>query len=115
MRAQFNSLKALIDAIVTLDSAVIDSVNTLPAGTPAEVSVTVTGNTLHFTFGIPSGEPGPPGEVTTEQLTEGLDTRAYAVYHVPALAMTADGEYSSAQLQDIIYKIDELLNALKGG
>lgn len=95
MREQFNSLKALIDAIVTLDSAVIEGDNTLPAGTPAQVSVTVMENTLHFIFGISSSVLGPPGEVTADQVTEGLDTRAYAVYEVFALAMTDDGDYSS--------------------
>ena len=113
MREQFNSLKALIDAIVTLDSAVIEGDNTLPAGTPSQVSVTVMENTLHFIFGISSRVLGPPGEVTADQVTEGLDTRAYAVYEVPALAMTDDGDYSSTQLQDIIYADDAAIWCFK--
>lgn len=118
MRSQLTSLKALIDALVSVDAAVVDGVETLNFDEQATVTVTVTANTLHFEFGIPQGfpgEPGPPGEVTLEQLTEGLDTRSYTVHQVSSLAMTADGEYSPTQLQEIIYKIDELLTALKGG
>lgn len=61
MRNQFNALKALIDAITTLSAAQVDGVATLPPGFPAAVSVTVTGNTLHFSFQIPQGAAGPEG------------------------------------------------------
>ena len=61
MRSQFNSLKALIDAITTLTDAQIDATNTLPPGDPANVTLTTTGNTLHFTFDIPTGDTGPEG------------------------------------------------------
>lgn len=37
MRAQFNGLKDLIDALQTITGAVVDGVNTLPAGDPAAV------------------------------------------------------------------------------
>ncbi len=62
MRAQLNGLKALIDAITTLTNAQIDATNTLPPGDPAQVTLTINGNTLHFTFDIPTGDPGPQGE-----------------------------------------------------
>jgi hypothetical protein len=61
MRSQLNSLKALIDAITTLTNAQIDATNTLPPGDPANVTLTTTGNTLHFTFDIPTGDTGPEG------------------------------------------------------
>jgi hypothetical protein len=61
LRSQFNSLKALIDAITTLTNAQIDATNTLPPGNPANVTLTTTGNTLHFTFDIPTGDQGPQG------------------------------------------------------
>jgi hypothetical protein len=61
MRSQLTSLKALIDAITTLTNAQIDATNTLPPGNPANVTLTTTGNTLHFTFDIPTGDPGPEG------------------------------------------------------
>ena len=61
LRGQFNILRALIDAIQTLNNAAVDAVNTLPAGDAAGVSVSVVGDTLHFVFDIPQGEPGAEG------------------------------------------------------
>ena len=67
MRSQLNGLKALIDAIVTLNTAQVDAVSTLPPGSPATAGVSVTGATLRFTFALPRGDdgmtgpPGPPG------------------------------------------------------
>ena len=62
MRSQLNGPKALIDAIQRLTAAQIDAVNTVPAGDPAAVSVTVAGNTLRFSFDIPQGEKGDQGD-----------------------------------------------------
>ncbi len=61
MRSQLNGLKALIDAIVTVTAAQIDSVTTLLPGESATVGLTVSGDTLHFSFGIPRGDEGVPG------------------------------------------------------
>ncbi len=61
MRAQLNGLKDLIDAVSTITAAQIDAVNTLPAGSPASVAVSVSGGVLHFTFEIPQGHEGAPG------------------------------------------------------
>jgi len=61
LRNQFNGLKALIDAIASVDAAQVDGTNTLPAGSPASVSVSVVGDTLHFTFSIPRGNDGQQG------------------------------------------------------
>ncbi len=61
LRGQFQGLKALIDAITTLTDAQIDATNTLPPGDPANVTLTINGNTLHFTFDIPNGDQGPEG------------------------------------------------------
>jgi hypothetical protein len=60
-RGQFNGLKDLIDAASGITAVVVDAVNTLPAGSAASVDMQVSGNTLHFTFGIPEGQPGPQG------------------------------------------------------
>ena len=62
MRSQLNGLKAIIDAILTVSAAQVDGVNTLPPSTPANASVSVVGNTLHFTFEIPQGQEGPMGQ-----------------------------------------------------
>ena len=117
MRSQLTSLKALIDALLTVTAAQVDATTTLPPGSPATVSVTVEGNTLHFSFGIPQGQPGdpgPPGEVTEAQLAAGLDTRAHQVSSVDSLNLTAEPEYTPGQLDEVVTKINEILNGLKG-
>jgi hypothetical protein len=63
MRNQLNGLKAIIDAILTVTAAQVDSTTTLPQGSPANASVNVVGNTLHFSFEIPQGQEGLPGLV----------------------------------------------------
>jgi hypothetical protein len=62
MRSQLNGLKAIIDAILTLTAAQVDGVNTVEPGNPANATVSVTGNTLHFTFDIPRGNDGIQGQ-----------------------------------------------------
>ena len=61
MRSQLNGLKALIDAILTISDAQVDSTTTLNPGEPATASANVSGNTLHFTFAIPQGQVGNAG------------------------------------------------------
>lgn len=61
MRQQLLSLKAMIDALVTLNAAQVDAVNTLNPGEPATAAVTADGSTLRFTFNIPRGSDGAPG------------------------------------------------------
>lgn len=60
-RGQFQGLKALIDAVSGVTSAVVDSVTTLPSGSQAAVSVSVSGGTLHLSFSIPQGNEGAQG------------------------------------------------------
>lgn len=62
MRAQFNGLKDLIDAVLMITDAQVDGVNTVGPGSPANASVRVVGNTLHPSFDIPPGSDGSPGE-----------------------------------------------------
>jgi hypothetical protein len=61
MRSQLQGLKALIDAINAIVAAQIDGVTTVNPGDPAMVSVSVVGDTLHFTFAIPRGNDGAQG------------------------------------------------------
>lgn len=52
-------------------NAVVDGVNTLDPGSPANVTVSFDGTEVHFTFDIPrgdSGDQGPAGPVTESQL-----------------------------------------------
>jgi len=96
MRAQFTGLKELIDAVPAgppgadgqpgtpgtpgpqgppFAQAVVDGVTTLPPGADAAVEVSFDGTDVHFSFGVPAGEPGEPGapgEVTTEVLNAAL-------------------------------------------
>lgn len=123
LRSQFNGLKALIDAIATLNAAVVDGVTTLPPSEPATVSLSVTGSTLHFTFGIPqgySGAEGPqgvPGEVTLSDLNNAmqntLSQTSSNTNGVGNLSMNADPNYDSNQMQAVMQKLDELINALR--
>ena len=50
-------------------SAVVDAVDLLPHGALPTVTLTFDGTAVHFTFGIPTG---PPGEVTTAQMSAAL-------------------------------------------
>lgn len=62
MRGQLTSLHDLITAIHTITAAQVDGVSTVNPGDPATASVSVIGNTLHFTFAIPQGIQGSAGQ-----------------------------------------------------
>jgi hypothetical protein len=70
MRAQFNGLKALVDAVPAgppgpqgppFAAVVVDGVATLPAGESATVAAELVGADVHLSFGIPRGIDGLPG------------------------------------------------------
>ena len=87
--------------------------NTLPAGDPAEVSVSVVGDVLHLTFGIPMGQSGPPGEVSLADMNAAIATTSSNSNAVTMLSQVADAEYSQTQMQSLFTKVDELLMALR--
>ena len=74
MRGQLNGLKDLIDAVPTLTAAQVDSTSTLPQGNPAAASVSVIGNTLHFTFDIPQGQDGAQGPPFAQAVVDSVTT-----------------------------------------
>ena len=113
MRNQLTGLKALIDAIQTITSAQVDGVNTVPPSNPANVSLSVIGNKLHFTFELPQGEAGATGEVSASDLTNAITGTSNNTNGVSTLGMGADGSYNPSQMQDLINKVDELINALR--
>lgn len=138
MRSQLNGLKALIDAILTVTAAQVDDTQTLPPGSSATATVSVVGNVLRFTFGIPAGfigsqgpegvegppgpagaegPQGPPGEVTSADLltaiSNALAQTSSNSNSVGQLGITVDPSYNSAQLQDIANKLDELIAILR--
>jgi hypothetical protein len=61
LRDQFNGLQAEIAAVPVIGSAQVISTTTLPPGYPAEAAVGLTGGSLLFSFGIPTGSEGPMG------------------------------------------------------
>ena len=60
-RQQFQALKALIDAVGSVSSAVVTGTTTLLPGSAAQATVLLQGGVLKFTFGVPSGAQGIPG------------------------------------------------------
>ena len=91
LRSQFNSLKALIDAV--------------PAGPPGpEGQEGAQG---------PPGPAGPPGEVTAVDLNNAIQTTSNNSNTVAMLGETADISYNQPQIQNLMNKVDELINALR--
>lgn len=140
LRSQFNGLKDLIDAIQSIGSATVDAVNTVPPGDPANVSVSVVGSTLHFTFDVPAGQPGadgaegPPGsaggdgmpgepgpegpqgqagEVTLQQLNDAIANTSANSDGVSTLDLFPSDPPTQAEMQDVVNKINELIEALR--
>ncbi len=62
MRGQLNSLHDLINALNVILAAQVDGVNTINFNEPATATVNLVGNTLHFSFDIPRGGVGAPGQ-----------------------------------------------------
>ena len=85
-RDQFQGLKALIDAVSGVTSAVVDGVSTLNPGESASVTVSVIGTELHLSFAIPRGNdgangmngndggPGPQGPPFASAVVDGVST-----------------------------------------
>jgi len=123
IRDQLQALFNLINNIVTLTTAQVDGVNTLPAGSAATVNISVSGGTLHFTFALPQGNDGPtgatgqPGEVSLSDLNAALLTNLNQCSNnsngVGNLSMNADPAYDQNQMQAVMQKLDELINALR--
>ncbi len=61
-RGQFSGLKELIDALNVILAAQVDGVNTINFNEPATATANLVGNTLHFSFDIPRGGVGAPGQ-----------------------------------------------------
>ena len=65
----------------------------------------------------PAGPQGPPGEVTQTDLNNAvadmLNQSSSNSNGVAALALTADVAYNAVQIQDLMNKLDELIQALR--
>ena len=102
--------------------AVVDSVTTLDPGQPATVQTSFDGSNVRFTFGIPRGSDGmdgndgaqgPPGEVSQAQLTNAISGTSANTNAVGTLNQNADGNYNQQQMQDVLSKMDELIQTLR--
>ena len=168
LRGQFTGLKDLIDAISTITAAQVDAVNSVPPDSPAQVNLSVTGNTLHFSFDLPrgydgnDGAPGPPfaqavvdgvntlepwesaavdvsfdgshvhftfgiprgndgssgadgmpGEVSLQQLNDAIATTSANSDGVSTLDLFPSDTPTQAEVQDVVNKINELIEALR--
>ncbi len=74
LRAQFNGLKDIIDALNLILSAQVDAVNTINHNEPATATVNLVGNTLHFSFDIPRGGVGAPGPPFANAVIDAVNT-----------------------------------------
>ena len=65
----------------------------------------------------PAGPQGPPGEVTQTDLNNAvlnmLSQSSNISNGVATLSQSADGSYNATQMQEVINKLDELINALR--
>ena len=114
--------------------ALVDGVTTLDPGQPATVQTSFDGSNVRFSFGIPrgndgqngtngtngsdgingsNGSDGAPGEVTSAQLSAAISGTSANTNSVSTLGQAADGSYNPQQMQDLMNKVDELINALR--
>ena len=127
MRAQLTALHDEITAVPAVTGAVVDSVTTGGAGSPATATATLTAGVLHLSFAIPEGSLGPPGpqgnpgEVTPAQLSNDLSNTQNATM-LATLPLTSANSNAVSTLgissgdfnvQTLIDKLNELINALR--
>jgi hypothetical protein len=85
----------------------------IKTGSPAAVGVTVSGNTITFTFEIPAGQHGPPGEVSQNELISAILTTALNPDNVSPIGANFMDPISATDLNTVAGKLDELIGALK--
>jgi len=137
LRSQFHGLFDLIQTGGGIANAHIDSVNTVDPYQSATVSVTVSGNALHFSFAIPrghdgnvgaqgqqgdtgpigytgpEGQQGPPGEVSLAQLDAAIAGTSSNSNGVSLLNLFVSDPPTQAEVQAVVNKVDELIQALR--
>jgi hypothetical protein len=107
---------------------VVDSLTTLDPGQQATVQTNFDGSNVRFQFGTPRGSDGssgsngsdggqgpqgPPGEITQAQLNSAISGTSNNTNGVSTLGQSADGSYNQTQMQDLLNKMVELINALR--
>jgi hypothetical protein len=91
---------------------VIDGVTTLNLGEPATVSVTFDGTYVHFSFGIPRGADGAPGEVTTAQVDAAISGTAVNPINVSPLYISISDPPTQSEVQQMLDRMNQLISAL---
>jgi len=59
------------------------------------------------------GDQGPPGEVSNADLASAISGTSNNSNAVATLGQSTDPNYQQSQIQDLINKVDELINALR--
>jgi len=123
-----NDCGAIPETTAALRAAIVDNTATLDPGNAATVSVNFDCSNVRFTFGIPRGAVGsngghgangaegglgPPGEVSNGALASAIGGTSNNSNAVAPLGQSADPNYQQSQIQDLINKVDELINALR--
>ncbi len=93
--------------------AVVDGVATLNPGESATVSVIYSDSNVHFSFGIPRGTDGQPGEVSTQQLASAIAGTSSNTNTVATLGTVVSDPPTQAEVQAVVSKLDELILALR--
>ena len=93
-------------------NAIVGGVSTLNPGENAWVTVSFDGTNVQFFFGIPRGIDGFGG-ITQQQLDTAILGTSRNSNNVPTLIQGADSTYNQGQMQSVMNKLDELINALR--
>ena len=93
-------------------NALIGGVATLNAGENAWVTASFDGTNVQFFFGIPRGIDGFGG-ITPQQLDTAISGTSRNSNNVPTLNQGADSNYNPSQMQSVMNKLDDLINALR--
>jgi hypothetical protein len=93
-------------------NAVVDGVTTLPPGDPAAVSVSFDGTDVHFSFSIPQGEQGPPGDVSMQQLDDAVATTAQNPSGIAPYTGGFSDPPTQAEMQDFAAYVESLRAAM---
>jgi hypothetical protein len=96
-REQFAGIVDLIQAGGGITAVAIDSVTTGNPGDPATAGVSLTGATLHFTFGLPRGNDGAQGFPGNDG-TPGLPGPPFATAVVDAVNTLDPGSAASVDV-----------------
>ena len=98
-------------------NAVVDSVTTVPPGSPANVGTWFDGTDVHFSFELPQGDPGeqgPGGEVSQGDLENAINFQtSNNTDAVSTIGTYVSDPPTQGEVQAIVDKLDELINALK--